>query len=164
MKIRKIVSIIIASLIMLPCLARSVNAEAVVSLCVNSGITNYYNSISKAAFGMVNAVLQDFFDIAKASQKKEVPPKPKNENHLNGKAIISGSGIWKTFKTNLLPGIPLAFDISKDIYVSKSMGDGSFVSLGWIILLISMLILPVRKKDNDEVSFKYSITKRPIVL
>ena len=161
---RKIVSIIIASFIILPSLARSVNAEAAMSLCVNSGIIGYYNSISKAAFDMVNVVLQDFSDIAKTSSKKEVPQKPENENNLDGKAIISDGGIQKTFKTNLLPGIPLAFDISKDIYVSKVTGDGNFVSLGWMILLISMFILSIRKKDNCEVSFKYSINKHPVLV
>ncbi|MCL1972960.1 MAG: hypothetical protein FWG57_08255, partial [Endomicrobia bacterium] len=60
MKIRKIVSIIVASFIIFPCLAKSVNAKEVTSLCVNSGISGYYALISKAAFDMVTVVLQDF--------------------------------------------------------------------------------------------------------
>ena len=163
MQIRRIVSIIVASFIILPSLTRSVNAEAAASLCVNSGIIGYYNCISKAAFDMVNVVLQDFTDITKTSHKKEAPSKPKNENNANGKAIISDNGIQKTFKTNLLPGIPLAYDISKDIYVSKVTGDGNFLSLSWMILLISMLILSVRKKDNGEASFKYLVNKHPVL-
>jgi len=152
-----------ASFIIFPCLARSVSIKEVTSLCVNSGISGYYASVSKAAFDMVNVVLQDFLDIAKTSPKKEVPPKHENENNLNGKAIISDSGIQKTFKTNLLPGIPLTFDIQKDIHVSKVTGDGNFISLGWMILFISMLILSIRKKDNCEASLNYLINTHPVL-
>ncbi|MCL1971371.1 MAG: hypothetical protein FWG57_00050, partial [Endomicrobia bacterium] len=94
---------------------------------------------------------------------QEVPQQSENENDLNGKVIISGAGIQKTFQTNLLPGIPLAFDISKDVHVSKITGDGNFISLGWMILLISMLILSIRKKDNCEASFKYLINQHPVL-
>ena len=144
-------------MVLLPSFAKVLSSHEVTNLCLNSGIAGYYASVSKAAFGMVNVLFQDFLDAAAKSPKKEVPPKPENENNQNDKAIVTDNSAHKTFKTNLLPGIPLTFDIARDVYVSKITGDGNFVSLGWMILLITMLILSIKKKDAAEISLNYRI-------
>lgn len=151
-------------MMLLPLFAKVAPANEVMNLCINSGIANYYASVSKAVFDMVNIVVQDFLDISAQTTKKEVPPKQDAENNKNDKAIVPDKGAQKTLKTNLLPGIPLSFDISKDAYVSKLTGDGSLASLGWMILLITMLILSIRKKDNSVVSLNNRVNTHPVLV
>ncbi|MDR1195787.1 MAG: hypothetical protein LBL00_04830 [Endomicrobium sp.] len=155
MNIKKGLAISICFIMFLPSFAKAVLANDVANLCLNSGIAGYYASVSKAAFDMVNVIFQDFLDMPAQSSKKEVPPKPDNKNTGNDKAVISDNGLQKTFKTNLLPAIPLPFDITKNVYVSKIAQDAHFDFSFWMILLIAMLILSVRKKDGSEVSLNY---------
>lgn len=164
MRLKRFVSITICFMMLLPLFAKVVSANEVVNLCLNSGIANYYASVSKAAFDIVNVVFQDFLDISAQPSKKEVPPKQDAENNKNDQAIVPDNGTQKTLKTNLLPGIPLSFDISKDVYVSKLTGDGGLVSLGWMILLITMLILSIRKKDNSVVSLNNRVNTHPVLV
>jgi len=162
MKIRKFVSVTIAFFMILPFFAKTVDAETVVSLCVNSGIFGYYSSISNSAFNMAHKVLQEVGMSMEQTSKKEVPAKKETTNKNDIQAVILDSASKKLFKT-VLVFIPVFHYTASTFSQSAVSVNTDAVFAGWMSLFILMCILAVRKKDNDEVSLNYIADRRPIV-
>lgn len=151
MNVKRFFSVFICFAILMPSVLKAASSCEITSLCVSSGIAGYYASVSKAAFEIVNIVFQDFLDLKARQGKKEAPSENKAGSGSGDKAVIPDAGAYKNFKMNLLPGIPLTFNMTNDVYVSKITGDGGYVFQGWMILLVSLLILSIKKKDDDAV-------------
>ena len=165
MKFKKLVSTIICLAFVIPSLAKTVSAEGIANVCAASGMAGYYASVSKAAFDMVNVIFEEFFtDISKNSSKKQQPAKAEEESSKDNKAVFSASGIQKTFKTNSV-AVPYGFHESdKDIYLSKIMPDKNIVICFWMILLLTRLILSIRKQDDYAVSSNICVNKHPVCI
>ncbi|MDR2426440.1 MAG: hypothetical protein LBD46_04595 [Endomicrobium sp.] len=163
MSIKKCLSVIVCFIIFSPSFVKVVSANEVSVLCLNSTISSYYASLSKVAFKMVNVIAQDFLDMQAQTSKKEAPPKHDGKNNKDDKAIVLDNSMQKTMKTNLLSGGALSFEGAKDIYVLNITGDSHFAFTGWMILLLMMFILSVRKKDDSEVLSYYFKNTHPIL-
>jgi hypothetical protein len=163
MKMKKYLSIIICFAVFMPSFAGIASANGIAKLCLNSGIAAYYESLSNTAFKMVNVVFQDFLDTAKQTNKKESPVKQDEQSSKSSTALLPDTGAQKNLKTGM--GLAAAsFDTLRDVYTLKITGDGGIMSSGWMILLVAMLLICVRKKD-DYVSFiNYFANKHPIAV
>lgn len=162
MQIKKLLATAICLFLFMPSLARTTSASHVYDACYNSGIVGYYNSISDTVFKMVNVVVQDFMDLSQAGQpQKKEAPAAENKSEA-GKAILSEKTSQKTLKSTLVLSTQGSSAINKDINLSNLNGNSLAVSSGWMTLFILMVLLSVRKKDDNDVSMNYSVNKHPV--
>ena len=163
MKIRKSLSIIVVSFMVLPLFTKSVNAETVLRLCLNSGIIGYYNSISKATFDMAHKILHEAGVSVGQNSKKETPAKKETKQNNDIQAVILDNASKKLVKTVLF-FTPVFYETLNNADKFALSIDSGFIFTGWMLLFVLACIFSIRKKDDYEASLNYNIERRPIVL
>ncbi|MDR1942415.1 MAG: hypothetical protein LBQ47_08830 [Endomicrobium sp.] len=145
-----------------PAFAGVVCASSVSKACFNSGIAGYYNALSDAAFKMVDFAVSGFITLeTQNAPKKEKREKEDQTNASSDSAVIKTQSVLKTVKGAAHSGAYLparVYDI-KFIFTDSSYSLFS----GWMILLMIMFILSVKKQDDIIAHFKYfSNNKHPV--
>ncbi len=145
MKTRKSVSIMISLFMFLQLLAGICSASGIYGFCVQSGIAGYYSSFSSKAFEMVNMV----FDMSgMQTAKKEVPADTQKKADQSQTAILPDTQYKKIVKNSIIFQGDVLTYFNKEIYMPAVYSKTAAQSFIWMILLISMLLFAIRKKDG----------------
>ncbi|MCL2334511.1 MAG: hypothetical protein FWC57_00420 [Endomicrobia bacterium] len=165
---KKLLSSIICLSLFLPLAAGSADAKNIYKACQNTGIAGYYAFMSDAAFKMVKVVFQDSFkSAAEASKaaKKESPANKQQERSGNSKAVIPNIAAQKTIKSANAQAFYYAPAVLYErLIFYGSRGPSGMLESFWLILLMTLMILSVRKKDNCAIFASDVFFKHPVML
>lgn len=164
MRIKKILSLFIISSLFLPLAAGNTDAKSFYKACQNTGIAGYYAFMSDTAFKMVKVVFQDSFKTASKTNKKESPVKKEQEKNTNIQAVITVQAhkVIKSANAKALYYIPSAATGGQILCGYPGASGGARESF-WLIFLMILMILSVRKKDNCAIFASTGYFKHPVL-
>lgn len=167
MQMKKIFSIAVCLFMLFPLFIKIAEESNINNIYINSGIGNYYASVSSAAFKMIDIVMSDFMGLDSVEfANKNAPSKSKDtkeEAKANTVFLIFDNPAQKIIKTTVLLSIVYINEgISIHMSTLGSFNDGPMLAMGWMTVLILLLILSVRKKDDIIAFFEYKNKKHPI--
>ena len=165
MRIKKILSLFIFSSLILPLAAGNTDAKSLYKACQNTGIAGYYAFMSDAAFKMVNVVFQDSFKTAAKASKKESPVKKDQEKNTHMQAVITVQAhkIIKSANAKALYYVPSAASGGQILSGYPGASGGGARESFWLTLLMILMILSVRKKDNCAIFASTGYFKHPVL-
>ncbi|MDR2426428.1 MAG: hypothetical protein LBD46_04535 [Endomicrobium sp.] len=160
MNIKKLLAVISCTFVLIPFAAKIVSSNQVYQLCVNSGIISHYASLSGVLLKMVNKISNDLADID-ALKNTSVPVKDKMENTMEkdfSEAVLTVSSTSDKIakvKDKALLLFTYNGNYSGIVRAEKfSFKEKVFFS-SWMLLLITVLLLSVRKSDTDIAAINY---------